>query len=41
MDVQTIRIDRGGTMRWLYRSPGVIERLSPAEVIRAVDQRLR
>jgi peroxiredoxin len=37
----TILIDRGGTVRWLYRSPSVIERLSPDEVIRAVDQNLR
>src|ERR671932_254297 len=32
----TILIARGGTVRWLYRSPSVIERLSPDEVIRAV-----
>jgi peroxiredoxin len=37
----TILIDRGGTVRCLYRSPSVIERLSPDEVIRAVDQNLR
>jgi alkyl hydroperoxide reductase subunit AhpC len=37
----TILIDRSGTVRWLYRSPSVIERLSPDEVIRAVDQNLR
>ena len=37
----TILIDRSGTVRWLYRSPSVIERLSPDEVIRAVDQNLQ
>jgi alkyl hydroperoxide reductase subunit AhpC len=37
----TILVDRGGTVRWLYRSPSVIERLSPDEVIRAVDRDLR
>jgi hypothetical protein len=37
----TILIDRGGTVGWLYRSPSVIERLSPDEVTRAVDQHLR
>ena len=37
----TILIDRGGTVRWLYRSPSVIERLSPDEVIRAIDRNLR
>ena len=37
----TILVDRDGTVRWLYRSPSVVERLSPDEVIRAVDQHLR
>ena len=37
----TILIDRGGTVRWLYRSPSVVERLSPDEVIRAIHQNLR
>jgi peroxiredoxin len=36
----TILVDRSGTVRWLYRSPSVIERLSPDEVLRAVDQRM-
>jgi thioredoxin-dependent peroxiredoxin len=36
----TILVDRGGTVRWLYRSPSVIERLSPDEVLRAIDRRL-
>jgi hypothetical protein len=34
-------VDRNGTVRWLYRSPSVIERLSPDEVLRAIDLRLR
>src|SRR5919202_1037444 len=34
----TILVDRRGAVRWLYRSPSVIERLSPDEVIRAVDR---
>ena len=37
----TILVDRGGTVRWLYRSPSVIERLSPDEVLRAIDRQLR
>jgi alkyl hydroperoxide reductase subunit AhpC len=37
----TILVDRGGTVRWLYRSPSVIERLSPDEVIRAIDRHLK
>ncbi len=37
----TILVDRGGTVRWLYRSPSVIERLSPDEVLQAIDQHLR
>jgi alkyl hydroperoxide reductase subunit AhpC len=34
----TILVDRGGTVRWIYRSPSVIARLSPDEVLRAIDQ---
>ena len=37
----TILVDRGGTVRWLYRSPSVIARLSPDEVLRAIDRNLR
>src|SRR3954451_19530862 len=37
----TILVDRGGTVRWLYRSPNVIERLAPDEVVRAIDQHLQ
>jgi len=36
----TILVDRTGTVRWLYRSPQVIARLSPDEVLRAVHQYL-
>jgi alkyl hydroperoxide reductase subunit AhpC len=34
----TILVDREGTVRWIYRSPSVIARLSPDEVLRAIDQ---
>jgi alkyl hydroperoxide reductase subunit AhpC len=34
----TILVDRHGTVRWLYRSPAVIERLSPEELLQALDQ---
>lgn len=34
----TILVDRAGTVRWLYRSLEVIARLSPDEVLQAVDQ---
>ena len=37
----TILVDRSGTVRWLYRSPSVIVRLSPDEVLRAIDQNIR
>jgi peroxiredoxin len=37
----TILVDRHGTVRWLYRSPVVIARLSPDEVLLAVDTHLR
>ena len=36
----TIFINRAGTVRWLYRSPEIIARLSPDEVLRAVEQHL-
>jgi peroxiredoxin len=32
----TIVVDRHGTVRWLYRSPKVITRLSPDEVLEAI-----
>ena len=37
----TILLDRWGTVRWLYRSPSVIARLSPDDVLRAIDQKVR
>ena len=37
----TILVDRRGTVRWVYRSPSVIARLSPEEVLQAIDQSLR
>ncbi len=36
----TILIDRLGIVRWLYRSPEVIARLSPDDVLRAIDNHL-
>jgi alkyl hydroperoxide reductase subunit AhpC len=33
----TILVDREGMVRWLYRSPEVIVRLSPDEVLQAID----
>src|SRR5262245_49491076 len=37
----TILVDKRGTVRWLYRSPSVIARLSPDELLRAIDGELR
>src|SRR3954453_12383526 len=37
----TILVDRRGTVRWLYRSPSVVARLSPDEVLLAIDRNLR
>ncbi len=37
----TMLVDRQGTVRWLYRSPEVIARLSPDDVVRAIDENLR
>ena len=36
----TILVDRHGKVRWLYRSPRVITRLSPDEVLQAIDQHM-
>src|SRR5437868_11030453 len=36
----TIVVDRHGTVRWLYRSPRVLTRLSPDEVLQALDRSL-
>jgi alkyl hydroperoxide reductase subunit AhpC len=36
----TILVDRTATVRWLYRSPAVIARLSPDDVLQAIDQHI-
>lgn len=36
----TILVDRAGQVRWLYRSPEIIARLSPDEVLAAIDQHM-
>ena len=36
----TILVDRRGTVRWIYRSPSVIARLSPDEVLRAIGRNI-
>lgn len=36
----TIIVVKTGVVRWLYRSPSVIERLSPDALLKAVDQNL-
>ncbi len=36
----TVLVDRQGIVRWLYRSPEVVARLSPDDVLRAIDQYL-
>jgi peroxiredoxin len=36
----TFLVDRHGTVRWLYRSPRVIARLSPEDVLGAIDQHM-
>src|SRR5581483_10451502 len=33
----TVLVDRTGVVRWIYRSPSIIARLSPDEVLQAVD----
>ena len=36
----TILVDRHGMVRWLYRSPQVIARLSPDEVLQAIGSHM-
>jgi alkyl hydroperoxide reductase subunit AhpC len=36
----TILVDRQGIVRWIYRSPQVIARLSPDDVLEAIDRRM-
>jgi peroxiredoxin len=36
----TILVDRGGVARWLFRPGEVITRLSPDEVLQAVDRHM-
>lgn len=36
----TILTDRDGQVRWVYRSPTFVARLSPAEVLQAIDEHL-
>ncbi len=37
----TILVDNRGTVCWLYRSPSVVVRLSPDDLLQAIDQTLR
>jgi alkyl hydroperoxide reductase subunit AhpC len=36
----TILVDRKGVVRWVYRSPEVIARLSPDELLQAISQNM-
>jgi peroxiredoxin len=36
----TILVDGGGTVRWVFRPDRVLERLSPSEVLAAVDREM-
>jgi alkyl hydroperoxide reductase subunit AhpC len=36
----TVLVDRAGVVRWLYRSPVVVARLSPDDVLQAVAQHM-
>ena len=37
----TVLVDRTGTVRWLYRTGGVLARLSPDDLLHAVERHLR
>jgi peroxiredoxin len=37
----TILVDRHGIVRWLYRPEQVITRLSPDEVLKAIDEHMK
>jgi len=36
----TILVDPSGTVRWIYRTPEVIARLSPDQLLEAIDRNL-
>src|SRR3954452_5379314 len=36
----TILVDGDGIVRWLYRSPAVIARLTPDQVLQAIDRNM-
>jgi len=36
----TILVDRAGQVRWLYRSTEIVARLSPDEVLAAIDEHM-
>jgi alkyl hydroperoxide reductase subunit AhpC len=36
----TILVDGSGTVRWVHRPPTVIGRLSPGEVVKAIDEKM-
>jgi peroxiredoxin len=36
----TILVDRSGIVRWVYRTPSVIARLSPDEVLQEIDRKM-
>lgn len=36
----TILVDGGGIVRWIHRPPTVIGRLSPGEVLLAIDEKM-
>ncbi len=36
----TVLVDRQGAVRWIYRSPAVVVRLSPDDVLEAVNRYL-
>jgi alkyl hydroperoxide reductase subunit AhpC len=37
----TVLVDQSGIVRWVYRSPSVMSRLSPDEVLALVDAHLK
>ena len=37
----TIHVDQAGIVRWIYRTPEVIARLSPDQLLEAIDRNLK
>lgn len=37
----TVLIDRKGIVRWVFRPPSILSRISPDDLLKAVDEKLK